>query len=83
MKDQRLDTLHLPATIREQIDKQRPLLAAAEPSDLRGRQAIKESFVAGFRMVAWIAVALGVASSLSAALLIGTGSTPEADSSPN
>jgi EmrB/QacA subfamily drug resistance transporter len=81
--DQRLDALHLPATIREQIDKQRPQLAAAETSDLRGRQAIKESFVAGFRMVAWIAVVLGVASSLSAALLIGTESLPAVGSSGN
>jgi hypothetical protein len=46
-------------------------MAAAELSDLRGRQAIKESFVAGFQTAAWIAVLFGIASSLSGALLIG------------
>jgi EmrB/QacA subfamily drug resistance transporter len=68
--DERLNSLHLPAEIREQIDRQRPRLAAAEATDIRGRQAIQESFVAGFRAVVWAAAILGLASSLSAALLI-------------
>src|ERR1700730_17893232 len=79
--DRRLDALHLPAAVREQVDKQRPKLDAAEPSDLRARQAIKESFLAGFREVAWTAVMLGIASSLSAALLIGRESSPAAGAS--
>jgi EmrB/QacA subfamily drug resistance transporter len=81
--DRRLDALHLPAAVRDQVDEQRPKLAAAQPSDLRARSAVKESFVAGFREVAWIAVMLGIASSLSAALLIGTESSPAAGSSGN
>ncbi len=69
--DRRLAAVQLPAGVRAQIDEQRPRLAAADVSDLEGRRAIEESFVAGFRAIAWIAASLGIASSLSAALLIG------------
>ena len=67
---QRLSVLRLPPPVQEQINAQRPRLAAAETADPLGRRAIDESFVAGYRMVLWIAVALALLSSVSAAALI-------------
>jgi EmrB/QacA subfamily drug resistance transporter len=68
--DRRLNDLALPREIRQQIDAQRPRLAATQTDDPRGRQAIQESFIAGYRLVLWTAAALAAASSASAAVLI-------------
>lgn len=74
--DRRLHSLALPATVRQEIDRERPQLAAAKTTDPLGRLAIEESFVASFRVVSWIAGMLALASSLSAAVLTRSGSSP-------
>jgi EmrB/QacA subfamily drug resistance transporter len=68
--DQRLDRLTVSAELRQQIDSQRPKLAAIRTTNADARKAIAESFVTGYRAVLWIAVALSVASSLSAVFFI-------------
>ena len=52
------------------IDGQRRKLGAAETTDPNGREAIRRSFLSGYRTALWIAVALAVASAASAAALI-------------
>jgi EmrB/QacA subfamily drug resistance transporter len=66
--DREIDALS-PAA-RAELNSQRTKLAGAETSDPRERQVVQESFMAGYRLVAWISVALALASSLTAALLI-------------
>ena len=68
--DQRLSFLSLPSVVRDEIEAQRSKLAAAETKDVYARHAIRESFVAGYRAVTWVAAVLAVLSSLSAAVLI-------------
>ncbi len=68
--ERRLDGLGVGREVREEILAQRSRLAAAETGDVRGRQAIGEAFVAGYRAVLWVAAGLSLASSLSAVVLI-------------
>jgi EmrB/QacA subfamily drug resistance transporter len=67
---QRLNDPSVPPSIRQQIESQRSKLAAVQTTNSAARQAIAESFVAGYRSVLWIAISLSIASSLSAALCI-------------
>src|SRR5215510_277982 len=60
----------LPADVRQVVDAQRNKLAGIETDDGRARRAIDESFVAGYRRVLWVAVALTIVSVVSAAVLI-------------
>jgi EmrB/QacA subfamily drug resistance transporter len=62
--------------LRPQIDPQRAKLAAIETTNRRARQAINESFTAGYHTIQWVAAALAIASSLSAAALISTKTEP-------
>jgi len=68
--DERMSRLGLPAAARAPIESQRQKLAAIETDDPRVREAVHEAFVAGYRVVVWMAVGLAVASSVSAAALI-------------
>jgi EmrB/QacA subfamily drug resistance transporter len=69
----RLDALAVPHEERARIEAQRSRLGAAETQDLRGREAIEEAFVAGYRAVLWAAAGLALASSLCAASLLESG----------
>ena len=65
-----LDALSLAPPARAHIEGQRSKLAAIETKDVPARQAVGESFVSGYRAILWVAVALSIGSSLSAAALI-------------
>ena len=68
--DRRLDAMHVVPEVRHEITAQRKLLGAAHTEDAGGRTAIQASFVDGFRVIAWIGGLLGLASAVSAGLLI-------------
>jgi EmrB/QacA subfamily drug resistance transporter len=69
--DRRLASTPLPPTVRGQVDAQRARLAGAQVGDPEGRAAIDAAFLDGYRVVVWICAGLAVASSMSAAILIG------------
>jgi EmrB/QacA subfamily drug resistance transporter len=73
----RMDSLGLAPGVRRQIEAQRFKLAAAETGNAGGRKAIAEAFVAGYRMVLWVAAGLALTGSMSAMLLITTGTRSE------
>jgi MFS family permease len=66
----RLGALALAPADRQRVEQQLPKLAAAETSDPRVKNAIAESFLAGYRVVLWTAVGLAVAAGLSALVLM-------------
>jgi hypothetical protein len=66
----KLDALALPSAARADIEGQRSKLAAIETRNVLAQQAVGESFVSGYRAILWVAVALAIASSLSAAVLV-------------
>jgi EmrB/QacA subfamily drug resistance transporter len=75
--DDRLTALNLPPEARQQLQEEKVKLGAAQaPESLDAAQranvdrAIDEAFVAGYRMVMLVAVAVALASALSAALLL-------------
>ena len=70
--DQRLRDQQVLATVRQTVDSQRAKLAGIVTPDKRAREAIAASFIDGYRAIVWIAVALSLAGSLSAVLLIGS-----------
>jgi EmrB/QacA subfamily drug resistance transporter len=72
----RLDDLGAPAAVRAEIAAQRSKLAATQTEDARGKQAIREAFVSGYRTVSWVSAGLSIASCLSAAMLIGRRRSP-------
>jgi EmrB/QacA subfamily drug resistance transporter len=65
-----MDRLRVAPGVRADIEAQRSKLAAIETNDAVGRKAVEESFVTGYRTLLWVASALSIASSLSAAVLI-------------
>lgn len=67
---QGLQPLSLSPVERQQVDQQRPQLAAAETSDPRVQRAIAESFLAGYHAILWTGVGLSAASGLCAWVLM-------------
>ena len=81
--DARLEVLELPPEARQQLEEEKVKLGAAQaPEGLDAAQranvdrAIDEAFVSGYRVVMMVAVAMALASALSAALLL-EGKKPE------
>jgi hypothetical protein len=74
--DRNLNHLGVSPAARAHVEAQRSRLATAEADDPLARQAIDEAFVAGYRVVSWVAAGLALASSLSAVLLIRTETKP-------
>jgi EmrB/QacA subfamily drug resistance transporter len=75
--DSHLSRLELPPQVQQALNEQRAKMAGAEvPAGVSGevgvelKQAIAESFVASFRVAAFIAAGLALASALTASLMI-------------
>ncbi|MDP9339153.1 MAG: MFS transporter [Acidobacteriota bacterium] len=68
--NRKMNAMSVTQALRAELNAQRPKLAAAQTGDVRGREIIKESFVAGYRIVVFIAAGLGLLSALTALALI-------------
>ena len=74
--DRKLNNSGISAAERAHVEAQRSRLAGVEADDPLARLAINQAFVDGYRVVLWFAAGLGLASSLSAAVLIGAETKP-------
>jgi hypothetical protein len=63
--DRNLNRLGVSRAATAHVENQRSRLAAAQTDDALARQAIDEAFVAGYRIVLWVASGLAVASSFA------------------
>ena len=70
--DVRLVSLAPSQMQRQQIDQQRPLLAAAISPDKRTTKVVDEAFVTGYRVVVSVATGLALASAVTAGLFLET-----------
>jgi EmrB/QacA subfamily drug resistance transporter len=68
--DRRLESLSLSPSELQHVNEQRPKLAAIESSDPRVIREVDESFMAGYKTILGVAVALALASALTARLLL-------------
>src|SRR5262249_28647279 len=78
--DRRVSAANVDPSERARIVAERDRLAAIETNDLAAREAIGQSFIAGYRAVVWIAAALALASSVAAAALITPKTHPAEES---
>ena len=63
-------TRDLPPEVRQVLVAQRTRLAGAETADERGRRAIQEAFLAGYRRVLWEGAVLAMVGAVCAAALV-------------
>lgn len=65
-----LNRASISAEVQAQVESQRGKLAGARVGDAAARRVVGESFVAGYRMVLWIAAGMSVLSAASALVLL-------------
>jgi hypothetical protein len=63
----------LPPAVQADLESQRAKLAAIKTNDASARTAVGSSFVAGYRVVLWLAAGLAALSSVSGAALLASG----------